>query len=88
MKDQTLCSTGKKEMPHRHSTRKMAIVVGPKEKMSIFQIAPGPILISTNHSNSSQYDLRQVLLIKIDPFLTHRAHEVAVFFQWQHHWYY
>jgi hypothetical protein len=47
--------------------------------MSIYQVAPGPILSSLIHSNSSQYDLCKVLLKRNDPFLAHRVHEVAIF---------
>ncbi len=63
---------------------------GSTRKISFFQIVPGLILSSLIHPNSSQYDLCKckVLLNKIDPLLSHRAHEVAVFFHWQHHWYY
>ncbi len=33
-----------------------ALLGGPQEKMPFFQIAPGPILSSPIHANSSQYD--------------------------------
>ncbi len=32
------------------------LIGGPVEKLPFFQIAPGPILNSPIHSNSSQYD--------------------------------
>ncbi len=32
------------------------LIGGPVEKLPFFQIAPGPILSSPIHSNSSQYD--------------------------------
>jgi hypothetical protein len=35
---------------------KFMLIGGPVEKLQFFQIAPGPILSSPIHSNSSQYD--------------------------------
>ncbi len=55
------------------------LVGGPQEKMPIFQIAPGPILSSPIHSNSSQYDPCKVWLKKNDHFLTCGATKVHIF---------
>ena len=38
------------------------LIGGAVEKLPFFQIAPGPILISPIHSNSSQYDPCKVWL--------------------------
>jgi hypothetical protein len=43
---------------------------GPQEKMPFFQVAPGPILSSSNHSNSSQYGRCKVWLKKMTASLT------------------
>ena len=48
--------------------RNLVCLGGPQEKMSIFLIAPGPILCSLIHSNSSQYDLCKVSLKKMTPY--------------------
>ena len=41
------------------------LIGGPVEKLPFFQIAPGPILSSPIHSNSSQYDSCKVWLKKM-----------------------
>jgi hypothetical protein len=41
------------------------VVGGPQEKKQFFQIAPGPILSSIIHSNSSQFDPCNVWLKKM-----------------------
>ena len=44
---------------------KFMLIGGPVEKSPFFQIAPGPILSSPIHSNSSQYDPCKVWLKKM-----------------------
>ncbi len=58
-----------------------ALLGGPQEKMSFFQIASGPILSTPIHSNTCQYDPCKVLLKKNDPFLTYEPPKVSVFWQ-------
>ncbi len=48
---------------------KFMLIGGPEEKLPFFQIAPGPILSSPIHSNSSQYDPCKVWLIRMTTFL-------------------
>jgi hypothetical protein len=57
------------------------VVGGPREKMSFFQIASGPILSIPIHSNTCQYDPCKVLSKKNDPFLTYEPPKVSIFWQ-------
>jgi hypothetical protein len=54
-------------------------VGGSQEKMSLFQIASGPILSIPFHLNTCQYDPCKSFVEKNDPFLTYEPPKVSVF---------
>jgi hypothetical protein len=58
----------------------VAVVGGPQEKMSFFQIASGPNLSIPIHSKTCLYGRCKFSLKKNDPFLTYEPPKVSVFF--------
>ena len=57
----------------------LCTVGGPQEKMSFFQIAPGPILSIPIRLKTCLYGPCKFLLKKNDPFLTYKPPKVSIF---------